>query len=293
MVSPIDLTTVAAVESWLNQGGTVDAAIIQSAITAYSQFVLTYTARTNLSSIQTYSEVYNGTGSERQQLRNYPIQSVSSLTIGTTVIPQSPAANQTGWVIDSSGNQNAIALRSGAGFVGGAWSAGEWPGRWGAYGNAPPLGYAPYRFVEGIMNVAVTYQAGYTVPGVVSETVPATPGPYTVTVSPWFADQGVLGLTAVTGTPAAGQYSVLNGVYTFNAAQQGQTVVISYLYGGVPFDLNQASTQLVAAKYRSRQWIEQLSQVQPGVGTTAYSRLAIPADVEMVLNRYRMRFLPN
>jgi hypothetical protein len=143
------------------------------------------------------------------------------------------------------------------------------------------------------MNVAVTYQAGYTLPGVVSQTVPATPGPYTVTVSPWFADQGVLGLTAVTGTPAAGQYSVLNGVYTFNAAQQGQTVVISYLYGGVPFDLSQASTQLVAAKYRSRQWIEQLSQMQPGVGTTAYSRLAIPADVEMVLNRYRMRFLPN
>jgi hypothetical protein len=217
--NPIDLTTVAAVESWLNQGSSIDATIIQTAITAYSQFVLTMTGRANLNSSESYSETYSGSGGDRLFVRNYPIISVSSLTIGTTNIPQSTAPNLPGWVIDTAGSSAAVALRSGGGST---ILSDQWPQRWGAYGNAPPLGWMPYRFFEGIQNIAIAYTAGY---------------------------------------------------------------------NGVPFDLQQGATQLVAAKYRSRQWIEQLSQVQPGVGTTAYSRLAIPVDVQMVLDRYRQRFL--
>lgn len=215
--NPIDLTTVAAVESWLNQGGAVDATIIQAAITNYSQFVLTFTGRTNLTSIETYTETYSGDGGERLFVRNYPITGVTSLTIGVTNIPQSTSPAVAGWVIDTAGSTAAVALRSGLG-------SSILGGRWGAYGNAPPLGWAPYRFVEGIQNISIVYSAGY---------------------------------------------------------------------DGAPLDLQQSATQLVAAKYRSRQWIEQLSQVQPGIGTTAYSRLAIPADVQMVIDRYRMRFLPS
>ena len=48
----IDLTSVAAVNNWLNQGSGVDAGIIQSAVTAFSQFVLTLTGRNNLSQIK-------------------------------------------------------------------------------------------------------------------------------------------------------------------------------------------------------------------------------------------------
>ena len=69
--------------------------------------------------------------------------------------------------------------------------------------------------------------------------IPATPGPYTVTVANsagWVTDLGVkyaatgLPLTRVASAPAAGQYSVAAGVYTFAAADQGLGVGISYTY---------------------------------------------------------------
>ena len=221
-MAAIDLTTVALVNGWLNQGSGTDAALIQSAITAFSQFVLTYTGRTNLNSSASYLEVYSGSGSEILFLRNYPVTAVSSLAIDGVPIPQSTAVNLPGWVIDTSGSQAAIALRSSGRqtIQFSQWS----PGQWGGNGNAPPLGYRPFCFTEGIMNVEISYTAGY---------------------------------------------------------------------ASTPLDLQQAATQLVAAKYRSRQWIEQTSQMQPGVGTTAYSKLAIPADVQEIIDRYRMRFIPS
>lgn len=71
--------------------------------------------------------------------------------------------------------------------------------------------------------------------------VPATPGPYTVTVAnaaSFYADLGVTLVTTgqslkyVSGTPDAGEYSVnpATGVYTFNAAQEGDGVLINYLH---------------------------------------------------------------
>lgn len=72
-------------------------------------------------------------------------------------------------------------------------------------------------------------------------TIPATPGPYTVTVSHaadfvrhWavrFAGKAGRPMTRVfTGVPTAGQYSVVEatGVYTFAAADQGKPILISY-----------------------------------------------------------------
>jgi len=70
-----------------------------------------------------------------------------------------------------------------------------------------------------------------------SATIPAAPGPYVVTVAKaaaWNGDAGVIlaatgvALVKVTGAPAAGQFVVAAGVYTFNIAQAGLTVNISY-----------------------------------------------------------------
>lgn len=73
-------------------------------------------------------------------------------------------------------------------------------------------------------------------------TIPATPGPYTLTVAPpgsgtFVADLGVMNATTgeqlsrVASAPAAGQYSVSgSGVYTFAVADQGKGVRISYEY---------------------------------------------------------------
>lgn len=72
-------------------------------------------------------------------------------------------------------------------------------------------------------------------------TIPASPGPYTITITPpnsgtFLLDLGVgfaadaPQLVLVSGTPAAGQYAVSGNVYTFAAADVGKTVLISYSY---------------------------------------------------------------
>ncbi len=74
-------------------------------------------------------------------------------------------------------------------------------------------------------------------------TIPATPGPYTLTVTPpssgtFVADLGVMltatgtQMTRVASSPATGEYSVNTGtgVYTFASADQGKAVAISYEY---------------------------------------------------------------
>lgn len=68
--------------------------------------------------------------------------------------------------------------------------------------------------------------------------IPATP--FTITPTPpnsgtWSVDLGVLDsnglpMTRVASAPAAGQYSVSAGVYTFAAADTGKTVFINYQY---------------------------------------------------------------
>lgn len=306
MPNVIDLTTVAAVNDILLQDEDVDAAVIQTMITNYSQNVLTRTARRNLSRILSFSESYSGSGSETQLLRNYPILAVSSLSVGGVSIPASTGPTGAGFVLDPSGSQAAIQIRGGGRI--GNWSAGESPWRGGGWGNgnAPPLGLPQYRFVEGVQNVLVAYIAGYALEIPAEEAdVPATPGPYTVPVANaanFWQDQGVTlsdgtPLEAVSGTPGPGQYAAPAfgvaplGVYSFNAAQQGVSVNISYSYGGTPYDLAEAAGRLVAVQYRRRQWLGQTSQTQPQVGTTAYSRLETELDTKAVIERYKSRFI--
>jgi hypothetical protein len=84
------------------------------------------------------------------------------------------------------------------------------------------------------------------------DTVPAAPGPYTVTVQTpaggtFSKNLGVfykatgLPLKLTTGAPNQGQYSVAGGIYTFNAADAGAALSISYLYtvsAGYSFNLD-------------------------------------------------------
>lgn len=86
------------------------------------------------------------------------------------------------------------------------------------------------------------------------QTIPVTPGPYTITVdhaADYEADVGVtkggLPLTKVTGAPAASQYAVneTTGVYTFNATDQGDAVVITYRYLVPPADYTITMPNLV------------------------------------------------
>ena len=304
--SAIDLTTVAAVNSILGQVSGTDSTIIQSEVTAYSQNILTRTSRSFLSGVRQYNERYNGNGSQELPVLNYPILAVASLSVNGIAIPASPDYIQSGYVIDTEGSICNVALVSGGGSTG--WPDERWgvvPGGWGSYGNAPPLGAAPYGFAQGIQNVAVSYTAGYTQDAYSeSQTVPSSPGPYIVAVAnaaTFYSDAGVTladgtPLASVNGAPGPGQYqpptygSVPRGTYTFNAAQAGAAVLISYSYGAPPFDLSEAAARLVAEMYRKRQWIGQSSQIQPGVGTTAYSKLEVELGTALTIQRYRRVF---
>ena len=73
-----------------------------------------------------------------------------------------------------------------------------------------------------------------------NKNIPASPGPYTITVygAPTFTDDlGVYSvtnsqaMTRVSSTPATNQYSVSGGVYTFSSVDAGDNVIINYITG--------------------------------------------------------------
>lgn len=65
--------------------------------------------------------------------------------------------------------------------------------------------------------------------------IPST-GPFTITITTpaWYQDvsvfQGSTQFTRVSGTPGVNQYSVTEGVYTFNGANESESVTITYLW---------------------------------------------------------------
>jgi hypothetical protein len=181
-MNAIDLTTLSDVKTWMagiqapdNQNTD---SVLQSAITAVSLDVLRRTGRgprnwqvasqSPYNQQVEYMETYDGSSTARMFLRNFPIVSVSSLTVfGTTVSP-STSQSSPGFVIDGSAKSiSLISPFSGYGY-GNYYGNGRWP----AFG----LGVLA-RFPQGVQNVQVTYTAGFNSQAITNElrTVPALP----------------------------------------------------------------------------------------------------------------------
>lgn len=84
-----------------------------------------------------------------------------------------------------------------------------------------------------------------------SHVIPATPGPYTVTIdhTPTTTPVVSIGgtpLTKVTGAPGPMQYSVAGTTYTFNSAQQAQTAVWHYQHLVDPVDYTVTLPNVIA-----------------------------------------------
>lgn len=117
--------------------------------------------------------------------------------------------------------------------------------------------------------------------------IPATPGPYTITVAPpnsgtFVEDMGVVfeatgvQLTRVASAPAAGQYSVSgSGVYTFAAADQGKALLQSYEYsvasGGEVFSITNETMgytpsfkMLLQNEYDGKKFVMKLNRAVSG-----------------------------
>jgi hypothetical protein len=119
-----DLTTLSAVKSWLNIASTSDDVLLSRLITSTSQYIQSWLNRSF--ALQSYTERRSGTGTYAIALSNYPAAVINSVLVGAFSIPASTDGVSAGYVTDG----KFIYL------VG-------------------------YLFTQGIMNVTLTYTAGY------------------------------------------------------------------------------------------------------------------------------------
>ena len=269
-----DLAVLADVKAWLSGSsgiGSSDDALLARLITDVSGAVAAYLGRASLMP-RSYVERIDGNGKARLFLRHYPVLQMTSLAIDNVAIPPT--------VVPAAG------APFGRGYLLEPWD-GLPPGRPQALDLFEAL------YCRGRQNVVVDYSAGYAVEAE-SASVPAAPGPYTVTAAapfgPWASDAGVTydngtALVAVPGTPGGGEYNVSGGVYTFAAADAGAAVLISY--GFIPAAINNACIEWVAERYRYRTRIGQSAQTVQGQMTASYSLKDMPDFVRASLDPYR------
>lgn len=275
--NPIDLTTVAAVKAWIGDTSTGTSDQMQRTITAVSRFILNYLSRSILPG--THVERYDGLGgpSNRQMLKQWPVISIIQASIGNTLITAAP--------IPGPGSSY------GSGYL---LSPGD-----DDPGIQQFLDFQGWCLPRGSQNIGVTYRAGYAT----SESVVIPGSPFTITgdalaqlFGVWATDEGVKinGATAVrvASAPITGQYTVtMTGsipTYTFAAADTGKAAVITYGY--IPQDLAQAALEMIAYRYKSRDFIGYVSKSLGGQETVTFSQKDMSDAVATMLQNYRRVF---
>jgi hypothetical protein len=239
-----------------------------------------------------YTETYNGNGNTELFTRNFPIISITSITVNGQVLAASAAAGQAGYAIGNSGK--SVVLLPGV-------TGGSTLGMFYTYPyGASRFGLGRYGFPRGQSNIQISYTAGFVAQTIIGEldTIPAS-APYTITVGSvasgqsWLTDGGVsffIGgtlLTPVLIAPTAGQYYVQgNGAYLFAATDTGKQVLINYTAVGTPADIILAINQMVALNFKRRQWVGQKSIAMKDVGNTSYTLILDP-EILRVVNYYK------
>ena len=275
MASPYDLAGLADVKMWLDIAGTGDDLLLSQLITQISRAILNILDRPSILPA-TYAETFDGGGERSIVLRHWPVNAILSCSIDGVAIPPAPAfvaatTWQPGFVLDQAeitppGRMQRLSLRGQC-------------------------------FSCGLQNVVVSYSAGYQI-GSESATVPFA-APYGVAAlapyGDWAADGGVsyasrAALTPVAAAPAAGQYAVANGLYTFAAADAGAAVALTYGY--VPADLAVACMDWTAERYAYRSRIGQQSKSLGGQETAAFIVKQVPDFVVAALQPYRRVVAP-
>ena len=132
------LTTEAAVQYEIGIVKTPTA--IDPYIAWVSQWILRRVGVYSLSTLFSVTETTNGTGTARLKLKQPPVNSVTSVQVGSQILVPSTVLTMPGYFLED--NQNFIAFRS--------CGAGWWSPNW-----------LNSRFPRGIGNVQVIYQSGY------------------------------------------------------------------------------------------------------------------------------------
>lgn len=206
--SPMDLTTLSACLSWAGIAGQSTNNNIQACLTAASIQFLRLTGRgprnwqnatqNPFNEPVDYVETYDGNVGQKLFLRNFPINSIASLTVGGFTVPQFTGPLSPGYTVDDQGRSIAMILGA---TVGGAFS-----GR--GYGYQTRYSYGSRPFASGVQSINVSYNAGFTTFGVVDELYTILPA--------WQASHGYS-----TGD------RISDGTYIQQALNSGQSSVLA------------------------------------------------------------------
>ena len=101
-------------------------------------------------------------------------------------------------------------------------------------------------------------------------------------------------MTAVASNPSQGQYSVNSqtGIYTFNSADYGQYVSITYAYNDCNAEIKETALIQVAEILQKRLFHGLKSSGSPETGTTSYTfDVPRPPLVMEIMRKYRRAFV--
>lgn len=260
------LTTLQAVKDWLGVSTTLDDTRLTQVIDAASQFALNYMSRDSLQS-NSFTQNFRGNGKQCMLLRNWPIISITQVAIGGKVIPEA--------TMEGPGNP-----RNG-------WSMADTDDR------AAPQSLELFDYWFWLRSSCqVIYQAGYQQTN--NYTFVASTGYNTYAPQEggqWTEDLGVtIGgnpATLTTSTdPLEGQYYVdAWGNYTFNDADAGSAVAITYSYA--PWDVAFGVTQIVGEWWVRKQRIGVASKSLGGQETVSFTLQDINDTVKSMIQPYR------
>lgn len=278
-----DLTTLANVLAWVPTANPTSAfeSVAQRLISQLSTMMLDYLQRAPLYS-RGFTDTFDGQGTPVEFLDQWPVTSVSSVTIdGIAILPAPILGTLTA----------PVAMFPSSGYRFTPWD-GTLPGM------PQTVSIIGGRYARGFQNCVISYAAGYLISGE-AQTVPGT-GPYTVApVAPrgnWCFDNGVTytngtALVPVKASPTVGQYvapapqgasPVL--VYTFNAADANAAILLSYSY--IPGTLEDACINWVAERLAYRNRIGIRSQGLAQQEQFGYDLSAIPKYIQMQIQPY-------
>ena len=248
--------------------GTSDDALLARLITDVSGAITAYLGRPSLTP-RSYMERLDGNDKTRLFLRHYPVLQMISLLVESAIIPaavrrkrhrRAAICSSHGMDCRRAGRRHSMCFASIIARAGRT----SWP--------IIPLvmrsrAKPPACSATGLYNVSAEAPFG-----------------------PWASDAGVTyangnSLIVVATNPAAGEYAVSGGVYSFAAADAGASLLISY--GFIPAAINNACIEWVAERYRYRTRVGQSSQTVSGQMTSAYSLKDMPDFIRASLDPYR------
>lgn len=250
-----DLTTLARVKRYLAIPTVNQDAVIAELIPGASRQVVRYCSR-EFPSVQRVAQRLSGHGGRQLVLPDAPILSVESLTVdGKTITPSSDGLTAPGYV-----NDDTSLLLIGSSFT------------------------------KARMNVVVSWTAGFQG----SETL-FIPAGNTPTLGPddWGFPAAVVSVTRVTNgaamtqvgaSPAVGQFTFVDGIFTFNTGDAGSQVVIVYRF--VPSDVERAAIEMVGLDLKQRDNLGIQAKSMAGENVT-YTDKGMTASAREILKPYR------